>query len=72
MQFMNYGTVVSVPKPGDMVVQAGHVGIYVGNDQVGTNSRPRTGKQSRAACRECRPPPNGERLLTGRKHYARS
>jgi peptidoglycan DL-endopeptidase CwlO len=34
MQFMNYGTVVSDPQPGDMVVQSGHVGIYVGNGQV--------------------------------------
>ncbi|WP_427131181.1 hypothetical protein [Pseudarthrobacter sp. S9] len=34
MQFMNYGTVVGTPVPGDMVVQAGHVGIYAGNGQV--------------------------------------
>jgi cell wall-associated NlpC family hydrolase len=34
MQFMNYGRVVSQPEPGDMVVQPGHVGIYVGNGQV--------------------------------------
>ncbi|MGF9647800.1 NlpC/P60 family protein [Pseudarthrobacter oxydans] len=34
MQFMNYGTVVSDPQPGDMVVQSGHVGIYVGDGQV--------------------------------------
>lgn len=34
MQFMNYGTVVADPQPGDMVVQSGHVGIYVGDGQV--------------------------------------
>lgn len=34
MQFMNYGKVVGTPAPGDMVVQSGHVGIYVGNGQV--------------------------------------
>ena len=34
MQFMNYGTVVGDPQPGDMVVQSGHIGIYVGNGQV--------------------------------------
>lgn len=34
MQFMNYGTVVTDPQAGDMVVQSGHVGIYVGNGQV--------------------------------------
>lgn len=34
MQFMNYGTVVTDPLPGDMVMQPGHVGIYVGNGQV--------------------------------------
>lgn len=34
MQFMNYGKVVGAPEPGDMVVQPGHIGIYVGNGQV--------------------------------------
>jgi hypothetical protein len=34
MQFMNYGNVVSTPQPGDMVVQSGHVGIFVGNGNV--------------------------------------
>ena len=34
MQFMNYGKVVGDPQPGDMVVQSGHVGIYVGDGQV--------------------------------------
>ena len=34
MQFMEYGTVVTDPQPGDMVVQSGHVGIYVGDGQV--------------------------------------
>lgn len=34
MQFMNYGTVVSDPQPGDMIVQSGHVAIYIGNGQA--------------------------------------
>lgn len=34
MQFMNYGTVVSDPQPGDIVMQTGHVGIYVDNGQI--------------------------------------
>ncbi|WP_461174856.1 NlpC/P60 family protein [Arthrobacter sp. Z1-9] len=45
MQFLNYGTVVSDPQAGDMVVQSGHVGIYVGNGQVlssGLNGRNET------------------------------
>lgn len=45
MQFMNYGSVVSTPQPGDMVVQSGHVGIFVGNGNVlsgGMNGSNRT------------------------------
>lgn len=34
MQFMNYGKVVSAPQPGDMIVQSGHVAIYIGNGQA--------------------------------------
>ncbi|WP_346960957.1 hypothetical protein [uncultured Arthrobacter sp.] len=34
MQFMNYGKVVGAPAPGDMVIQPGHIGIYVGDGQV--------------------------------------
>ncbi len=35
MQFMNYGKVVSdPPQPGDMIVQSGHVAIYIGNGQA--------------------------------------
>lgn len=34
MQFMNYGRTVGDPQPGDMVIQPGHIGIYVGNGQV--------------------------------------
>ena len=34
MQFMNYGKVVSTPQPGDMIVQSGHVAIYIGNGQA--------------------------------------
>ena len=30
-QFMDYGKVVGDPQPGDMVVQSGHVGIYIGD-----------------------------------------
>lgn len=33
-QFFQYGTVVSTPAPGDLVITAGHVGIYAGNGQV--------------------------------------
>ncbi|MDD1478584.1 MULTISPECIES: NlpC/P60 family protein [unclassified Arthrobacter] len=34
MQFMSYGKVVGDAQPGDMVIQPGHIGIYVGNGQV--------------------------------------
>ncbi|MEO5781472.1 MAG: hypothetical protein ABIQ22_17180 [Arthrobacter oryzae] len=34
MQFKNYGKVVGTPTPGDMVIQPGHIGIYVGDGQV--------------------------------------
>ncbi|MEV7661646.1 NlpC/P60 family protein [Paenarthrobacter sp. NPDC089316] len=34
MQFLNYGKVVSDPQPGDMIVQSGHVAIYIGNGQA--------------------------------------
>jgi cell wall-associated NlpC family hydrolase len=34
MQFMNYGKVVSTPQPGDMIVQSGHVAIFVGNGKA--------------------------------------
>ena len=34
MQFMSYGKVVADAQPGDMVIQPGHIGIYVGNGQV--------------------------------------
>jgi len=34
MAFMKHGQVVGTPAPGDIVVQSGHVGIYVGNNQV--------------------------------------
>ncbi|QCO98829.1 hypothetical protein FCN77_15375 [Arthrobacter sp. 24S4-2] len=33
-QFLNYGKVVGEPQPGDLVVQSGHVGIYIGDGQV--------------------------------------
>lgn len=32
--FLKYGTVVSTPQPGDMIVQSGHVAIYAGNGQA--------------------------------------
>ncbi|WP_308292974.1 hypothetical protein [Pseudarthrobacter sp. R1] len=34
IQFKNYGTAVTDPQPGDMVMQPGHAGIYLGNGQV--------------------------------------
>lgn len=33
-QFFQYGTVVSAPAPGDLVITSGHVGVYAGNGQV--------------------------------------
>ncbi|MHA7156369.1 C40 family peptidase [Arthrobacter sp. TMN-50] len=34
LQFDQYGTRVSSPAPGDLVVRPGHIGIYVGNGNV--------------------------------------
>lgn len=31
LQFLRFGTVVTDPQPGDLMVRAGHVAIYVGN-----------------------------------------
>ncbi|TYC98448.1 LysM peptidoglycan-binding domain-containing protein [Arthrobacter echini] len=42
LQFLNYGTPVSSPAPGDLVVTGGHVAIYAGGGQVissGMNGR---------------------------------
>lgn len=33
-QFFQFGTTVSSPAPGDLVITSGHVGIYAGNGQV--------------------------------------
>lgn len=34
MQFHQYGTPVSAPQPGDLMIRAGHVGIYIGGGQA--------------------------------------
>jgi LysM repeat protein len=33
-QFYQYGTTVGTPAPGDLVITAGHVGVFAGNGQV--------------------------------------
>jgi cell wall-associated NlpC family hydrolase len=33
-QFFRFGTVVGTPAPGDILISAGHVGIYAGNGQM--------------------------------------
>lgn len=33
-QFYQYGTVVGSPAPGDLVISAGHVGVYAGDGQM--------------------------------------
>lgn len=33
-QFFKFGTVVGTPAPGDIIISAGHVGIYAGNGQM--------------------------------------
>lgn len=33
-QFYQYGSTVSSPAPGDLVIAAGHVGVYAGDGQV--------------------------------------
>lgn len=33
-QFFRFGPVVSIPQPGDILISAGHVGIYAGNGQM--------------------------------------
>jgi LysM repeat protein len=34
MQFHQYGTPVSTPQPGDLIISSGHVGMYIGNGQA--------------------------------------
>ena len=34
LQFHQYGTPVSTPQPGDLIIRAGHIGIYIGNGQA--------------------------------------
>ena len=33
-QFFQFGSVVGTPAPGDIIISAGHVGIYAGNGQM--------------------------------------
>lgn len=33
-QFYQYGTPVSAPQPGDLMISAGHVGVYIGGGQA--------------------------------------
>ncbi|MFC7850965.1 LysM peptidoglycan-binding domain-containing protein [Arthrobacter sp. NPDC057388] len=33
-QFYQYGTPVSSPQPGDLMISGGHVGVYIGNGQA--------------------------------------
>jgi peptidoglycan DL-endopeptidase CwlO len=33
-QFFQYGTVVSAPAPGDLIITSGHVGVYAGDGEV--------------------------------------
>jgi cell wall-associated NlpC family hydrolase len=33
-QFFQFGTVVATPAPGDILISAGHVGIYAGNGMM--------------------------------------
>ena len=34
LQFHQYGTPVSTPQPGDLIIRAGHIGIYIGGGQA--------------------------------------